>query len=217
MAAVETEEATTDALEAPVKEPRRDKEGSLLGGTIGLLGGIGGGAPLAPAGGTVTGGTAIGMGWGDGAWSSEWFAAAAAANAEYFPPGARCIVAVGCILAGEGDEGAVTVCDFCATAADVIEAKTALAAGIAVWVDTVPSLPTVADCAAIVAEAAIWGNGVKFVEAVAIPVRRFIAGVRDKAIPVVGPDTGTLDTVAVGWTILAILTIGAVHPSSEKC
>lgn len=62
MAAVEADEATAATLAAPVIEPRRDNEGSRFGGTIGLLGGMGGGAPLAPAGGTVTGGTAIGTG-----------------------------------------------------------------------------------------------------------------------------------------------------------
>lgn len=45
----------------PVIEPRRESDGSRLGGTIGLVG-MGGGAPRAPAGGTVTGGTAMGTG-----------------------------------------------------------------------------------------------------------------------------------------------------------
>lgn len=82
--------------------------------------------------------------------SSEWPAAAAAAKAEYLPPGARCIVAVGCILAGDGDEGAA-VCAFCATDAEVIGAKTVPAVGV----HEVASLPTVADCTTIVAAAAI--------------------------------------------------------------
>lgn len=45
----------------PVIEPSRESDGSRLGGTIGLVG-MGGGAPRAPAGGTVTGGTAMGTG-----------------------------------------------------------------------------------------------------------------------------------------------------------
>jgi len=45
----------------PVIEPSRESEGSRLGGTIGFVG-MGGGAPRAPAGGTVTGGTAMGTG-----------------------------------------------------------------------------------------------------------------------------------------------------------
>ncbi|KAI9583099.1 hypothetical protein GQX74_012316 [Glossina fuscipes] len=69
-AAVEAAAAAAATLAAaPLIEPRRDKEGSRLGGTMGLLGGIGGGSPLAPAGGTpgtvtgiVTGGTAMGIG-----------------------------------------------------------------------------------------------------------------------------------------------------------
>lgn len=49
-----------------VMEPKRDSDGSRLGGTIGFVG-MGGGAPRAPAGGTVTGGTAMGTGCGCGA------------------------------------------------------------------------------------------------------------------------------------------------------
>lgn len=174
---------------------------------MGLLGGMGGGAPLAPAGGTVTGGTAIGTGWGGGAWSSEWPAAAAAAKAEYLPPGARCIVAVGCILAGEGEGGAG--CTFVVAAG--VEIRGAKTPGICVV-----SLPTevAVGCTTAVEAEAIWGKDVRLVGAVAAPVRKFNAGLRDRAIPVVGPDTGTLDTVAVGWTIFAIFTIGAAHPSS---
>lgn len=48
-------------------EPKRDSDGSRFGGTMGLLGGMGGGAPRAPDGGTVTGGTAMGTGCGGGA------------------------------------------------------------------------------------------------------------------------------------------------------
>lgn len=191
-------------------DPNRDNDGSRFGGTIGLFGGMGGGAPLPPGGGTITGGTAIGTGWGDGAWSSEWPAAAAAAKAEYLPPGARWIVAVGCIFAGDGDEGAA-ICAFCAIDAEVIGARIIPGVGV----QEVGSFTAADDGTDIVAPATIWGKDVRLKEAEVIPDRKFTAGVRERAMPVVGPDTGTLETVAVGCTILAILTMGVVHPSSE--
>lgn len=79
--------AAAMALLLPVMEPSRESDGSRLGGTIGLVG-MGGGAPRAPAGGTVTGGTAMGTGWGCGG-VAVWSRAAAAAKAAYLPPGAR--------------------------------------------------------------------------------------------------------------------------------
>lgn len=158
----------------PLIEPIRDSDGSRFGGTTGLFGGIGGGKPRAPAGGTVTGGTAMGTACG---WSCELLAAAA--NAENLPPGARCIVAVGCILAGDG---AVTAA----------AATTTTALGTSLTVVVV------------------------IVAAVATPLRIFCPGAIERAIPVVGPETGTLETVAVGCTIFAMLTKGVTtQPSSE--
>lgn len=86
-AAVDAEVVAATMALLPVMEPSRESEGSRFGGTIGLVG-IGGGAPRAPAGGTVTGGTAMGTGWGCGG-TAVWSRAAAAARAAYFPPGAR--------------------------------------------------------------------------------------------------------------------------------
>lgn len=242
--AVAVEAADTTPIPAttllPERDARRDKEGSRFGGTIGLLGGIGGGAPRALAGGTVTGGTAMATGWGCACacecvavatdWSNEWPAAAAAAAAaaakaaEYLPPGALWMVAVGCIFAGEGDVGGGTI--------ELTAETAATAAGLTIlvpllfvrftWLSLQDRLLTAA-----VKVPAFNCDIVGIVEFRTIPlmplipllptaVRTFWPGVRERAMPVVGPETGTLETVAVGCTILAIFTIGVTaHPSSK--
>lgn len=195
-----------------VMEPRRESDGSRLGGTIGLVG-MGGGAPRAPAGGTVTGGTAMGTGCGCGG-VAVWSSAAAAASAAYLPPGARCMVAVGCILAGDGDGGAmptepVVMPPTAAGAVELTEASDPVVTVVLLWLTAVNG------------DGATTGAVAVPVGTVAIPttaaaLRMFWPGTMDRAIPVCGPDTGMLVTVAVGCTIFAILTIGVAHPSSEK-
>ena len=123
-AAADVAIAAATPVVPPLIDPNRDRDGSRLGGTMGLVG-MGGGAPRAPAGGTVTGGTAIGTGWCKGC-SIEPAAAAAAANAEYLLPGALCIVAVGCILGGNGETGGAGLAEAVAAVATTVIASTAV-------------------------------------------------------------------------------------------
>lgn len=49
-----------------------------------------------------------------------------------------------------------------------------------------------------------------------VALRIFWPGTIERAMPVWGPDTGMLLTVAVGCTIFAMFTMGEAHASSVK-
>lgn len=118
------------------------------------------------------------------------------------------MVAVGCILAGEGEGGATTGTGTLAavSAAMVVTAPTILV----VLVLVVVWLRTAADARGATAAVAVP------VGAVAIPaLRMFWPGAMDRAMPVCGPETGILLTVAVGCTILAMFTMGGVAQASS--
>ncbi|KAI9583098.1 hypothetical protein GQX74_012315 [Glossina fuscipes] len=119
------------------------------------------------------------------------------------------MVAVGCILAGEGEGGPTTTvaAELRTTIApEPIEFTGAiLLAEFSLLILLIMLVGTVA--AAVTLVAVICGRD-EIVAAMATPVRTFCPGTIERAIPVVGPETGTLDTVAVGCTIFAIFTIG---------
>jgi len=125
------------------------------------------------------------------------------------------MVAVGCIFAGEGEGGATrgTVTIEAASATEAVAAPTLapelLPLVVLLFVVLVVVWLSTAESGAITAVAVPVG-------AVAIPaLRMFWPGAMERAMPVCGPVTGMLLTVAVGCTILAMFAIGGVAQASS--
>lgn len=133
------------------------------------------------------------------------------------------MVAVGCIFAGEGEGGA--------TMGTVTVAAVSTDAATAAAVAATPMLPLelllllVVVLFVVVVMVVVWLSTAVSgaIAAVAVPVgavaipalRMFWPGAMERAMPVCGPETGMLLTVAVGCTILAMFTMGGVAQASS--